>query len=463
MNNLKSGFVSIVGRSNVGKSTLLNRIIGEKISIISNKPQTTRFNLKLIYNSLDSQIIFVDTPGVQNPKNKLGEFMLKESKNSLKDVDLILYMVDSNLEIGELDNKIIDILEKINLPKICVINKIDTLNSEDLSKIILKYEDINLFDKIIPISASEGTNVYNLIDSIKSFLPFGPRYYSDDMITDLTERDIVAEIIREKTLNLLRDEIPHGINILIEKFSLRKYKPIIDIDAVICVEKKSHKGMVIGKNGSMILKIGKFARLDIEKFLDSKVNLKLFVKIDDDWRSKSFKVKEFGYFDESYRMIDDHPFVLKYLREGNHIHFFDRCVIKYRGGGVSSAENCNLKYMEESDMIFANEVTPFAKNPKKILKQYMAWKRHRRLLNNYLIEKSRYENNRIMIIILQIMVRMKMPLYTMKRIVEKFVIERILNRIFRIIVNHGGRRDETNNMCYQPWCIASDTSAFTSN
>ena len=227
MNNLKSGFVSIVGRSNVGKSTLLNRIIGEKISIISNKPQTTRFNLKLIYNSLDSQIIFVDTPGVQNPKNKLGEFMLKESKNSLKDVDLILYMVDSNLEIGELDNKIIDILEKINLPKICVINKIDTLNSEDLSKIILKYEDINLFDKIIPISASEGTNVYNLIDSIKSFLPFGPRYYSDDMITDLTERDIVAEIIREKTLNLLRDEIPHGINILIEKFSLRKYKPII--------------------------------------------------------------------------------------------------------------------------------------------------------------------------------------------------------------------------------------------
>ena len=296
MNNLKSGFVSIVGRSNVGKSTLLNRIIGEKISIISNKPQTTRFNLKLIYNSLDSQIIFVDPPGVQNPKNKLGEFMLKESKNSLKDVDLILYMVDSNLEIGELDNKIIDILEKINLPKICVINKIDTLNSEDLSKIILKYEDINLFDKIIPISASEGTNVYNLIDSIKSFLPFGPRYYSDDMITDLTERDIVAEIIREKTLNLLRDEIPHGINILIEKFSLRKYKPIIDIDAVICVEKKSHKGMVIGKNGSMILKIGKFARLDIEKFLDSKVNLKLFVKIDDDWRSKSFKVKEFGYF-----------------------------------------------------------------------------------------------------------------------------------------------------------------------
>ena len=296
MNNLKSGFVSIVGRSNVGKSTLLNRIIGEKISIISNKPQTTRFNLKLIYNSLDSQIIFVDTPGVQNPKNKLGEFMLKESKNSLKDVDLILYMVDSNLEIGELDNKIIDILEKINLPKICVINKIDTLNSEDLSKIILKYEDINLFDKIIPISASEGTNVYNLIDSIKSFLPFGPRYYSDDMITDLTERDIVAEIIREKILNLLRDEIPHGINILIEKFSLRKYKPIIDIDAVICVEKKSHKGMVIGKNGSMILKIGKFARLDIEKFLDSKVNLKLFVKIDDDWRSKSFKVKEFGYF-----------------------------------------------------------------------------------------------------------------------------------------------------------------------
>ena len=192
-------------------------------------------------------------------------------------------------------------IEKVSLEKIIrtfsVPENIEiNIDKSNILDIGLKYEDINLFDKIIPISASEGTNVYSLIDSIKSFLPFGPRYYSDDMITDLTERDIVAEIIREKTLNLLRDEIPHGINILIEKFSLRKYKPIIDIDAVICVEKKSHKGMVIGKNGSMILKIGKFARLDIEKFLDSKVNLKLFVKIDDDWRSKSFKVKEFGYF-----------------------------------------------------------------------------------------------------------------------------------------------------------------------
>ncbi|BFT66146.1 GTPase Era [Parvimonas parva] len=296
MESIKSGFVSIIGRSNVGKSTLLNRIIGEKISIISNKPQTTRTNLKLIYNSLDSQIIFVDTPGVQNPKNKLGEFMLKEARTSLKDVDLILYMVDANFEIGELDSSIIEMLKKINLPKLCIVNKIDTLNAEELSKLITKYKDMKLFDNIVPISASEGTNVYNLINEIKSFLPYGPKYYSDDMITDQTEREIVGEIIREKTLNLLRDEIPHGINILIEKFSIRKNKPIIDIDATICVEKKSHKGMVIGKNGAMILKIGKSARIDIEKFLDSKVNLKLFVKIDDDWRNKSFKVKEFGYF-----------------------------------------------------------------------------------------------------------------------------------------------------------------------
>ena len=296
MDNIKSGFVTIVGRSNVGKSTLLNRIIGEKISIISSKPQTTRANLKLIYNSLDSQIVFLDTPGIQNPKNKLGEFMLKESRSSLRDVDLILYMVDVNFEIGELDNLIIDMLKKINLPKICVINKIDTLNSEELSKLVSKYEGMELFEKIIPISASEGTNIYNLIDCIKSFLPYGPKYYSDDMITDQTEREIVSEIIREKTLNLLRDEIPHGINVLIEKFSVRKNKPIVDIDAIICVEKKSHKGIVIGKNGDMILKIGKSARLDIEKFLDSKVNLKLFVKIDDDWRNKSIKVKEFGYF-----------------------------------------------------------------------------------------------------------------------------------------------------------------------
>lgn len=296
MDDIKSGFVTIVGRSNVGKSTLLNRIIGEKISIISNKPQTTRSNLKLIYNSLDSQIIFLDTPGIQNPKNKLGAFMLKEARSSLKDVDLILYMVDVNFDIGELDNLIIDMLKKINLPKLCIINKIDTLNVDEISKLISKYEDMNLFEKIIPISASEGTNVYNLIDSIKSYLPYGPKYYSDDMITDQSEREIVSEIIREKALNFLRDEIPHGINVIIEKFSIRKNKPIIDIDAIICVEKKSHKGMVIGKNGDMILKIGKSARIDIEKFLDSKVNLKLFVKIDDDWRNKSFKVKEFGYF-----------------------------------------------------------------------------------------------------------------------------------------------------------------------
>ncbi len=239
MESIKSGFVSIIGRSNVGKSTLLNRIIGEKISIISNKPQTTRTNLKLIYNSLDSQIIFVDTPGVQNPKNKLGEFMLKEARTSLKDVDLILYMVDANFEIGELDSSIIEMLKKINLPKLCIVNKIDTLNAEELSKLITKYKDMKLFDNIVPISASEGTNVYNLINEIKSFLPYGPKYYSDDMITDQTEREIVAEIIREKTLNLLRDEIPHGINILIEKFSIRKNKPIIDIDAIICV-KKNH-------------------------------------------------------------------------------------------------------------------------------------------------------------------------------------------------------------------------------
>ena len=169
MDDIKSGFVTIVGRSNVGKSTLLNRIIGEKISIISNKSQTTRSNLKLIYNSLDSQIIFLDTPGIQNPKNKLGEFMLKEARSSLKDVDLILYMVDVNFDIGELDNLIIDMLKKINLPKLCIINKIDTLNVDEISKLISKYEDMNLFDKIIPISASEGTNVYNLIDSIKSY------------------------------------------------------------------------------------------------------------------------------------------------------------------------------------------------------------------------------------------------------------------------------------------------------
>lgn len=296
MDKFKSGFVTIVGRSNVGKSTLLNRIIGEKISIISNKHQTTRNSLKLIYNSLDSQIIFLDTPGIQSPKNKLGEFMLGEAVRSIKDVDLILYMVDVSGDIGTLDDYIIDILKKIKLPRLCVINKVDRVNNEKLEKIIEMYNDIGIFEKIIPISASEGTNVYNLIADIKEFLPYGPKYYPDDMITDQTERDVVSEIIREKTLNFLRDEIPHGINIMVEKFSERKEKEIIDISAVICVEKKSHKGMVIGKNGSMILKIGKAAREEIEKFLSSKVNLKLFVKIDDDWRNNPLKVKEFGYY-----------------------------------------------------------------------------------------------------------------------------------------------------------------------
>ncbi len=298
MNNIKSGFVTIVGRSNVGKSTLLNRIIGEKISIISNKPQTTRFNLKLIYNSFDSQIIFLDTPGIQKPKNKLGEYMLKQSIKSLKEVDLILYMVDISFENGELDNFIIETLKKINLPKLCIINKIDKLEQKDIDHLIEKYTSMDIFEKVISISASKGTNVYNLIDSIKSFLPYGPKYYSDDMITDQTQRDIVSEIIREKTLFFLNDEVPHGINVLIEKFSIRKNKSLVDIDATICVERKSHKGIVIGKNGSMILKIGKFSRIDIEKFLGLQVNLKLFVKIDDNWRNKLFKVKEFGYYNK---------------------------------------------------------------------------------------------------------------------------------------------------------------------
>lgn len=298
MNNIKSGFVTIVGRSNVGKSTLLNRIIGEKISIISNKPQTTRFNLKLIYNSFDSQIIFLDTPGIQKPKNKLGEYMLKQSIKSLKEVDLILYMVDISFENGELDNFIIETLKKINLPKLCIINKIDKLEQKDIDNLIEKYTNMDIFEKVISISAFKGTNVYNLIDSIKSFLPYGPKYYSDDMITDQTQRDIVSEIIREKTLFFLNDEVPHGINVIIEKFSIRKNKSLVDIDATICVERKSHKGIVIGKNGSMILKIGKFSRIDIEKFLGLQVNLKLFVKIDDNWRNKLFKVKEFGYYNK---------------------------------------------------------------------------------------------------------------------------------------------------------------------
>lgn len=291
----KSGFVAVIGRSNVGKSTFLNKVIGEKISIISNKPQTTRNRIQMIYTDNDMQVIFLDTPGIQMPKNKLGEYMLKISKESLSDVDLVTYIVDTSTTIGPIESEIIKDLRKIKTPIILLINKIDTANDEIIEEVVKIYEELDLFKKIIPISALEGTNLDKYFETINELLPEGPMYFPDDMITDQPERQIVSEIIREKALINLDDELPHGITVTIEKMKDRPNKNIMDISATIIVEKKSHKGMVIGKGGKMIKKIGMTARNDIERLLDTRVNLQLWVKIDEDWRSKDSKLRNFGF------------------------------------------------------------------------------------------------------------------------------------------------------------------------
>lgn len=291
----KSGFVAVIGRSNVGKSTFLNKVIGEKISIISNKPQTTRNRIQMIYTDNDIQVIFLDTPGIQMPKNKLGEYMLKISKESLSDVDLVTYIVDTSTTIGPIESEIIKDLRKIKTPIILLINKIDTANDEIIEEVVKMYEELDLFKKIIPISALEGTNLDKYFETINELLPEGPMYFPDDMITDQPERQIVSEIIREKALINLDDELPHGITVTIEKMKDRPNKNIMDISATIIVEKKSHKGMVIGKGGKMIKKIGMAARNDIERLLDTRVNLQLWVKIDEDWRSKDSKLRNFGF------------------------------------------------------------------------------------------------------------------------------------------------------------------------
>lgn len=292
---MKSGFISVVGRANVGKSTLMEKILREKISIISNKPQTTRDKIQIIYNDEDSQIIFIDTPGIQTPKNKLQEKLFEFSEDSLKESDIVTFIVDNSLEIGRLDNEIIEILKRVHVPKILLINKTDLLNEGEFEQIKEKYENMDMFEHIIGISALEDNNIDRYIETIKSMLDEGPVYYDRDMITDKSERFIVSEIIREKALNNLSAEVPHGIAVRIDNFKQRDNKNLIDIDATIIVEKNSHKEIVIGKGGSMIKQIGMEARKEIEIFLDSKVNLKLWVKVEKDWRKKEKLVDRFGY------------------------------------------------------------------------------------------------------------------------------------------------------------------------
>lgn len=291
----KSGFVSVIGRSNVGKSTLLNRILGEKLTIISDKPQTTRNKIQLIYTDENMQAIFLDTPGIQTPKNKLGDYMLKVSMSTLNEVDVITYIVDTTEEIGKLDSEIIKKLNLVNTKIILLINKTDKISSDNVNEIVEMYSKVGIFEEIIPISALNGDNVEGYLTSLKNNLPEGPMYYDKDSVTDQPIRQIVQELIREKALINLSDELPHGIAITIEKFKERQDKNLIDIDATIIVEKKSHKGMVIGKKGSMIKKIGTDARIDIEQLLDAKVNLKLWVKIDEEWRNKDSRLRYLGY------------------------------------------------------------------------------------------------------------------------------------------------------------------------
>lgn len=294
----KSGFVTLIGRPNVGKSTLMNCLIGQKIAITSDKPQTTRNRIQTVYTSKEGQIVFVDTPGIHKSKNKLGDYMVNVAERTLKEVDVILWLVEPSNFIGAGERHIMEKLSKVNTPVILVINKIDTVKKEELFGFIDTYRKEMDFNEIVPVSALKRDNTEELVKCIMKYLPYGPAFYEEDAITDQPKRQIVAEMIREKALRSLEEEIPHGIAVTIEKMSRKKN--IINIDATIICEKDSHKGIIIGKQGSMLKKIGTSARRDIENLLESKVNLQLWVKVKKDWRDSDFLLKNFGYNQKDY-------------------------------------------------------------------------------------------------------------------------------------------------------------------
>ena len=294
-NNFRSGFVAIIGRPNVGKSTLMNHLIGQKIAITSNKPQTTRNKIQTVYTCDEGQIVFLDTPGIHKAKNKLGEYMVDVAEKTLKEVDVILWLVEPSNFIGAGERHIAEILEKVNAPVLLIINKTDTVEKDKILEFIDTYRKLFQFAEIIPCSALRHQNTDDIIPSIFKYLPYGPQFYDEDTITDQPMRQIVAEIIREKALYALNEEIPHGIAVVIDQMKDRPNGKIVDIDATIICERDSHKGIIIGKQGAMLKKIGSNARYELEQMLEQKVNLKLWVKVKKDWRDSDFLVKNFGY------------------------------------------------------------------------------------------------------------------------------------------------------------------------
>lgn len=292
----RSGFVTLIGRPNVGKSTLMNYLVGQKIAITSKKPQTTRNRIQTVLTTEEGQIVFVDTPGIHKAKNKLGEYMVNVARQTLNEVDVILWLVEPTTFIGAGEQHIIERLKKVNTPVILVINKIDSVKKEEILKAIAAYRDQMEFAEIVPVSARSGENTGELLKTVMKYLPYGPQYYDEDTVTDQPERQIVAELIREKALHCLEDEIPHGIAVTIE--SMKRKGKVIHIEATIICERDSHKGIIIGKQGNMLKKIGSTARYEIEKMLECQVNLKLWVKVKKDWRDSEYLMKNFGYREE---------------------------------------------------------------------------------------------------------------------------------------------------------------------
>ncbi|GLC88578.1 GTPase Era [Lysinibacillus piscis] len=300
-NGFKSGFISIIGRPNVGKSTFLNRVIGQKIAIMSDKPQTTRNKVQGVLTTDASQMIFIDTPGIHKPKHKLGDFMLKVAKNTLREVDVIMFMVNAEQKLGKGDEFILEMLAGNSTPVFLVINKIDQIHPDELIGIIDSYKERYPFAEIVPISALQGNNVENLLATLSNYLPEGPQYYPADQVTDHPERFIISELIREKVLHLTREEIPHSIAVVIDKIRRdEENEDKIHVAATIIVERDSQKGIVIGKRGALLKEVGIRARKDIEMLLGSKVYLELWVKVQKDWRNKATHLRDFGFRDDEY-------------------------------------------------------------------------------------------------------------------------------------------------------------------